>query len=107
MTKKQIEQREKALERSCGICPVCGKPLREGAIQYAHAISNTKTNREKFGSFFIDSTYNGCLVCSLRCNDAVNIGKSPDKVFSKLAEILTLEIKDRMGDNNYGFEDCQ
>lgn len=106
MTDKQREQREKAYSRSCGVCAVCGKPLSQGQMQYAHAIGNTEVNRKKYGSFFIDSTYNGCLVCSLACNASVDVGKSPDKVFSKLAEILTLEIKDRMGDNNNGFENC-
>ncbi len=93
MTKTEIEQREKALERSFGVCSVCGKPLLSGQVQFAHAIGNTKTNREKFGSFFIDSTYNGELVCSLECNAKIDIGKSKGRILDKLADILIKEIK--------------
>ena len=94
MTERQTEQREKAFERSLGVCAVCGKQLMEGAMQYAHAIGNTESNRKKYGSFFIDSTYNGCLVCSLECNADVDVGKSPGRVMEKLIEILTNEIRD-------------
>lgn len=94
MTERQIEQREKAMERSGGFCAVCGKPLREGAMQYAHAIGNTENNRKKYGSFFIDSTYNGCLVCSLECNAKVDVGKSTGRIMEKLVDILTNEIRD-------------
>ena len=94
MTERQTEQREKAFERSGGVCAVCGKPLVEGQMQYAHAIGNIDSNRKKYGSFFIDSTYNGCLVCSLECNADVDIGKSPGQIMEKLVEILTNEIRD-------------
>lgn len=94
MTDKQREQREKAMERSLGVCAVCGKPLREGAMQYAHAIGNTESNRKKYGSFFIDSTFNGELVCSLECNAKVDVGKSRGRIMEKLVEILTNEIRD-------------
>ena len=76
MTEKQVEQREKALARSKGVCFVCGKPLNEGQMQLAHKIGNTETNRKLYGSFFIDSTYNGELVCSLDCNASLDVGKS-------------------------------
>ena len=94
MTERQTEQREKAFERSGGVCAVCGKPLVEGQMQYAHAIGNIDSNRKKYGSFFIDSTYNGCLVCSLECNADVDVGKSPGRIMEKLVEILTNEIRD-------------
>ena len=94
MTERQTEQREKAFERSGGVCAVCGKPLAEGQMQYAHAIGNIDSNRKKYGSFFIDSTYNGCLVCSLECNADVDVGKSPGRIMEKLVEILTNEIRD-------------
>lgn len=97
MTEKQIEQREKALSRSGGVCAVCGKPLSQGQMQYAHAIGNTEVNRKKYGSFFIDSTYNGALVCSLSCNASVDIGKSKGKILDKLADILIKEIKEFSG----------
>ena len=66
MTDKQREQREreKLIQEVAGLCSA-GNLIREGQMQYAHAIGNTEVNRKKYGSFFIDSTYNGCLVCSL------------------------------------------
>jgi hypothetical protein len=93
MTDAQKEQREKAIERSGGYCAVCGKPLKYGSIQYAHAIGNTQVNRKKYGSFFIDSTFNGAMVCSLECNAKVDVGKSKGKILDKLADILIAEIK--------------
>ena len=98
MTDAQKEQREKALARSCGVCAVCGKPLVSGQMQYAHAIGNTEVNRKKYGSFFIDSTYNGELVCSLGCNASVDIGKSKGRILDKLADILLKEMQDFRGE---------
>lgn len=98
MTEREIEQRQKAYSRSCGVCAACGKPLKDGQMQYAHAIGNTEVNRKKYGSFFIDSTYNGCLVCSLSCNASVDLGKSKGKILDKLADILIKEIKDFKGE---------
>jgi hypothetical protein len=94
MTEKQIEQREEALKRSCGVCAVCGKPIMYGAGQYAHKIGNTEVNRKKYGSFFIDSTYNGEYVCSLSCNASVDVGKSKGQILDTLADILIKEIRD-------------
>ena len=99
MTDAHREQREKALARSCGVCAVCGKPLSEGQMQYAHAIGNTEVNRKKYGSFFIDSTYNGELVCSLACNASIDVGKSKGKILDKLADILIKEINAFNGGN--------
>lgn len=98
MTDKQVEQREKALERSCGVCAVCGKPLNQGQMQYAHRIGNTEVNRKLYGSFFIDSTYNGELVCSLFCNATLDVGKSKGKILDTLADILVKEMKDFQGE---------
>lgn len=94
MNKAEKEQREKALQRSCGVCYVCGKPLCYGHGQYAHRIGNTEVNRKKYGSFFIDSTYNGEMVCSLECNADVDVGKSKGAILDTLADILLKEMKD-------------
>ena len=72
MTDEQKEQRKKAIERSAGYCAV---------------------NRKKYGSFFIDSTFNGEMVCSLECNAKVDVGKSRGRILDKLADILIKEIK--------------
>ena len=93
MTKKQKEQRERASVRAMGFCAVCGKPLAEGQAQYAHRIGNTETNRKKYGWFFIDSTFNGELVCSLDCNASLDVGKSAGRILETLTDILTKEIK--------------
>ena len=98
LSNQQIEQRERAYTRSCGVCAVCGKPLYQGQMQYAHAIGNTEVNRKKYGSFFIDSTYNGCLVCSLACNASVDVGKSKGKILDTLADILLKEMRDFHGE---------
>ena len=98
MTSEQRLQREQALERSCGVCFICGKPLKDGQMQYAHRIGNTEVNRKKYGSFFIDSTYNGELVCSLGCNASVDIGKSKGKILDTLADILLKEMRDFHGE---------
>jgi hypothetical protein len=97
MTDNQRDQREKALCRSNGLCPVCKKPLAQGQMQYAHKIGNTEVNRKKYGSFFIDSTYNGELVCSLGCNSSVDVGKSKGRILDTLADILIKEMKDFHG----------
>lgn len=97
MTQKQKEQRERASVRSMGFCAVCGKPLAEGQAQYAHRIGNTETNRKKYGSFFIDSTFNGELVCSLDCNASLDVGKSAGRILETLTDILTKEIKSFYG----------
>jgi hypothetical protein len=97
MNSKQRDQREKALCRSNGLCPVCGRPLAQGQMQYAHKIGNTEVNRKKYGSFFIDSTYNGELVCSLGCNASIDVGKSKGRILDTLADILIKEMKDFHG----------
>lgn len=97
MNSNQRDQREKALCRSNGLCPVCKKPLSQGQMQYAHKIGNTEVNRKKYGSFFIDSTYNGELVCSLGCNASIDVGKSKGRILDTLADILIKEMKDFHG----------
>ena len=82
------------MTRSGGVCAVCGGSLYQYSTpQYAHAIANTKENRLKYGRFFIDHFLNGAMVCSLACNDAVNIGHNNGLVLDKLAEIIIFEIK--------------
>ncbi len=93
MTEAQREQRELALGRSDGVCAVCGKPLNLGAPQYAHKIANTKTNRSKYGSFIIDHTLNGAMVCSLSCNQSMNIGFNRGAVLNLIADITLMEMR--------------
>lgn len=92
MTKKEKEQRIKAYSRTNCICPVCGGSIYQyGTPQYAHAIGNREVNRKKYGSFFIDSTYNGELVCSLECNAKCDVGGSYGAHLDVIADILIAE----------------
>lgn len=94
MNRKQIEQREKALSRCVtGVCYVCKKPLSGSQIQYAHRIANTKTNRAKYGSFIIDHTLNGEIVCSLACNQSLNIGFNKGACLGLIADIVLFEMR--------------
>lgn len=94
MTQSQVEQREKALSRSGNVCAVCGKSIYEyGTPQYAHKLSNSKTNRQKYGAFVIDHTLNGEYTCSLDCNSALLIDNKPREILMLLADIITYEIK--------------
>ena len=97
MTDVQREQREKALARSCGVCEICGKPLNSNAMQGAHRIGNTITNRNKYGSFFIDSKWDLLYTCSLGCNAKADVGKSIGNQLRVLAEILIKETSERIG----------
>lgn len=94
MTKQEIEQREEALARSGCICPVCGGSIYQyGTPQYAHKITNNQMNRKKYGSFFIDNTLNGEMVCSLSCNASVDVGCNMGEQLKVLADILVAEMK--------------
>ena len=78
---------------SCGACAVCGKDLNGTAKQYAHKIANTKTNRAKYGSFVIDSPLNGAYVCSLKCNQTMNIGFNKGECLKLIADITLYEMR--------------
>lgn len=93
MTRLQTEQREKALAMSGGVCAVCGRPLNGTAIQYAHKIANTKPNREKYGSFIMDHPLNGAMVCSLSCNQSMNIGYNKGECLKLMGDILMFEMR--------------
>ena len=97
MTEKQREQREKAYSRSCGVCAVCGKPLRAGQMQYAHAIAQKELWRNKYGSWVIDHTLNGEMVCSLACNQSVDVGSSYGNHLEVIADILIYEYMKMWG----------
>ena len=102
MTEKQIEQREKALARSCGVCFVCGKSLNEGQIQYAHKIPQKEMYIKKYGTWVIDHTLNGELVCSLACNQTVDVGSSYGNHLDVIADILIAEFVKMWGAEGLG-----
>lgn len=97
MTGEQRLQREQALERSCGVCFICGKPLKDGQMQYAHRIPQKEMYIKKYGSWVIDHTLNGELVCSLPCNQSVDVGSSYGNHLEVIADILIYEYKKMYG----------
>ena len=74
-------------------CCNCGLSIgRWRTPQRAHRIANTKTNRKKYGKAVIDHIDNWASVCSLRCNDAMNIGNNPvkcDKLVLHIRKLTT------------------
>lgn len=93
MTEQQKQQRQYALTTSCGVCAVCGKPLNTANAQAAHRIANTQANRKKWGSLIIDHPLNVAMVCSLKCNDACNIGYRPNEALRLAFTILGAEMR--------------
>ena len=91
MTDDQKWQRDLALAKSGGVCEVCHRPLMYP--QGAHRIANTQMNREKYGSFVIDSVENIAIVCSLHCNDMCNVGNNPGEVLKIIKKIVERESK--------------
>lgn len=93
MTSSQIEQRQTALVTCGGVCEICGKQLTNSMWQGAHRIANTKANREKWGTWIIDHPKNIAIVCSLKCNDACNIGNNPGECLDLVARIVAYEMR--------------
>lgn len=102
MNEKQKEQREKGLARSSGRCFICGKPLSSGQMQYAHRISQKEMYFKKYGSWIIDHTLNGELVCSLSCNQSVDVGSSYGNHLEVIADILINEYMQMWGEEGLG-----
>lgn len=97
MNEREIEQRQKAYSRSCGVCAVCGKPLSQGQMQYAHKIPQKEMYIKKYGTWVIDHTLNGEMVCSLACNQSVDVGSSYGNHLEVIADILIAEYKKMWG----------
>lgn len=91
MEQRQVEQRIEAVRRSCGVCSVCGKPLSEGQSQYAHKIPQKEMFIRKYGTWIIDHTLNGKMVCSLGCNASVDVGSSYGNHLDVISDILIAE----------------
>lgn len=91
MEQRQIEQRIEAVRRSFGVCSVCGKPLSEGQSQYAHKIPQKEMFIRKYGTWIIDHTLNGKMVCSLGCNVSVDVGSSYGNHLDVISDILIAE----------------
>jgi len=56
-------------------CPTCDKDCRwQGRPQLAHRIAKSLMNYSRFGPEIVDHPLNRVPTCSLKCNDAQNIG---------------------------------
>lgn len=98
MTKEQKRQREAVYAVSGGVCEVCGRPLVDGQPQGAHRIANTKTNRFLWGEWIMNHPFNMAMTCSLKCNQAVNIGMDEGKCWRLVKKIVDSELR-RFGDD--------
>jgi hypothetical protein len=98
MTEEQKRQRKAVYAVSGGVCEVCGRPLIDGQPQGAHRIANTKTNRYLWGANVIDHPLNMAMTCSLKCNQAVNIGMDEGKCWRLVKKIVDSELR-RFGDD--------
>lgn len=91
MNEDEKWQRQKALASSGGVCEVCGKTLTTVTWQGAHRIANTIANRKKWGDWIIDAPENIAIVCSLKCNQACNVGYDPGKCLEIIEKVLKRE----------------
>lgn len=86
------EQRQEIFRRDEYTCKACGESIyRFGNPQLAHRISQSVMNVKRYGKEVIHHPLNMASVCSLRCNDAMNIGFST-KQADELAEKIKQEI---------------
>jgi hypothetical protein len=87
-----LEQRERIFETYHYLCSVCGYPVKQyGTAQLAHRLSKSQMNIKKYGESVIQHYLNLAPVCSLKCNDAVNIGYRTAE-----AEELADKIRDEL-----------
>lgn len=72
-------------------CIVCGEYLgQHGVPQLAHRVAKTKARIENYGAEVIHSPLNMVPVCSLRCNDLVNIGNRPTETRGLIERIVRI-----------------
>jgi hypothetical protein len=97
----EIEQRKTALQNGNGFCPICHKPLTQ--MQGAHKIANKELWRKKYGPWVIDNPLNMEIVCSLSCNNSVDVGSSYGKHLEIIADILISEYERTWGVVGLGY----
>lgn len=87
------EKRQEIFARDGYLCRECGRSVHAfGTAQLAHRIAQTKSNKAKYGLEVIHHPLNLASVCSLRCNDAQNIGFNPEAC-RELVEEIKKEIE--------------
>lgn len=100
MNKAEIEQRQEALKKSNGFCPICHKPLT--TMQGAHRIANKEMWRKKYGSWVIDSPENIVIVDCLSCNNSCDVGSSYGNHLEVIADVLIAEFVKMWGIEGLG-----
>ena len=76
-------------------CPVCGEdfqynPRTGRRGQWAHFICDTGPHRAHYGKTIVSSQFNGARVCSLPCNNAVQLKRGAQPVLcDTMAEIIS------------------
>jgi 5-methylcytosine-specific restriction endonuclease McrA len=88
------EMRDKIFRRDSYTCQRCGKSVYEDSPQLAHRVSRNKMNLKKYGSCVINHELNMVSVCSLRCNDSMNIGFNPVKTNELVEKIRDALLKE-------------
>lgn len=87
------EQRQEIFRRDGYTCQYCGESIYQfGNPQLAHRISQGVANIKRYGKAVIHHPLNMASVCSIRCNDAMNIGFST-KQADELAEKIKYELR--------------
>ena len=82
------EKRQEIFARDGYLCQECAKSIYVyNTPQLAHRIAQTKGNKAKYGLEVIHHPLNLVSVCSLRCNDAQNIGFNPEACRALVEEI--------------------
>ncbi len=89
------EMKEFVFTRDSWQCQTCGRSIYHyGTPQMAHRIAATESNIRKYGKEVIHHSRNLKPVCSLRCNDAQNIGfdtEAADSLARSIRETIQRE----------------
>ncbi len=87
-----FEAREAIFARDGWLCQNCGQPIRLGSPQLAHRIPQSKMYLKRYSAEIIHHPDNLASVCSLACNDALDIRGHPLEV-AALVEKISSQLR--------------